>query len=220
MNTIYGRAWYRRGVARAVVTVAVGVVLVAWPTMVLDYLVKLIGAVLVVAGVVSLVVTWREREAERGRGDRTRGSGGWGLEGVTGAGTVVLGVVLWAMAGVFTDLLMWLFGLLLLVAGVGQVVLLLSARRWGRLPGMAWVFPLVVLLCGLVAFLDPFGAKEGLVRFFGLVVVFHGVTGLMNRYQVSRLWRMVHEDDGAGETRGHIAGKTGEVEDAEYEEVK
>ena len=104
------------------------------------------------------------------------------------------------------------------------MVLLLSARRWGRLPGMAWVFPLVVLACGLVAFLDPFGAKEGLVRFFGLVVVFQGVTGLMNRYQVSRLWRMANEGEGDGGTRGRIAGRNGEemgeMEDAEYEEVK
>ena len=205
MRIVYTTGSYKRKVVSSVITIALGVVLVVWPTEVLNYMVKLIGAVFFVIGAVSLVMSWQNREERAAMG----------LSSFSGIGSIILGVVLWAMSDFFTSMLMWLFGLLLLVAGVGQLVTLLSARRMGELPGVAYVFPIVILIAGLVSFLDPFSAKESLVMFFGCVVIFAGVTNLINQYSINKLRKRMEEE----EQRRRLEDEP-VVEDADYEEVR
>lgn len=204
MRIIYSSTSYKKTVVSSIITIAVGIVLVMWPTEVLNYMVKLIGAVFLVTGVVSLILSYQNREERAARG----------LNSFSGVGSIILGIVLWAMAGFFTDMLMWLFGLLLLIAGTGQLVALFSARRMGDLPGMAYVFPILLLIAGLVSFLDPFSAKESLVMFFGAMTIFYGITSLINQYNINKLRKMAREE----EQRQKLNGT--EIVDTDYEEVK
>lgn len=204
MRIIYSSTSYKKTVVSSIITIAVGIVLVMWPTEVLNYMVKLIGAVFLVTGVVSLILSYQNREERAARG----------LNSFSGIGSIILGIVLWAMAGFFTDMLMWLFGLLLLIAGTGQLVALFSARRMGNLPGMAYVFPILLLIAGLVSFLDPFSAKESLVMFFGAMTIFYGITSLINQYNINKLRKMAREE----EQRQKLNGT--EIVDTDYEEVK
>lgn len=204
MRIVYTTASYKKRVVSSVITIALGLVLVLWPTEVLNYMVKLIGAVFLVTGVVSLILSYQNREERAARG----------LNSFSGIGSIILGIVLWAMAGFFTDMLMWLFGLLLLIAGTGQLVALFSARRMGDLPGMAYVFPILLLIAGLVSFLDPFSAKESLVMFFGAMTIFYGITSLINQYNINKLRKMAREE----EQRQKLNGT--EIVDTDYEEVK
>ncbi len=204
MRIIYSSTSYKKTVVSSIITIAVGIVLVMWPTEVLNYMVKLIGAVFLVTGVVSLILSYQNREERAARG----------LNSFSGIGSIILGIVLWAMAGFFTDMLMWLFGLLLLIAGTGQLVALFSARRMGDLPGMAYVFPILLLIAGLVSFLDPFSAKESLVMFFGAMTIFYGITSLINQYNINKLRKMAREE----EQRQKLNGT--EIVDTDYEEVK
>lgn len=204
MRIIYSSTSYKKTVVSSIITIAVGIVLVMWPTEVLNYMVKLIGAVFLVTGVVSLILSYQNREERAARG----------LNSFSGIGSIILGIVLWAMAGFFTDMLMWLFGLLLLIAGTGQLVALFSARRMGDLPWMAYVFPILLLIAGLVSFLDPFSAKESLVMFFGAMTIFYGITSLINQYNINKLRKMAREE----EQRQKLNGT--EIVDTDYEEVK
>ncbi|MDY4043291.1 MAG: DUF308 domain-containing protein [Marinifilaceae bacterium] len=204
MRIIYSSTSYKKTVVSSIITIAVGIVLVMWPTEVLNYMVKLIGAVFLVTGVVSLILSYQNREERAARG----------LNSFSGIGSIILGIVLWAMAGFFTDMLMWLFGLLLLIAGTGQLVALFSARRMGDLPGMAYVFPILLLIAGLVSFLDPFSAKESLIMFFGAMTIFYGITSLINQYNINKLRKMAREE----EQRQKLNGT--EIVDTDYEEVK
>lgn len=204
MRIIYSSTSYKKTVVSSIITIAVGIVLVMWPTEVLNYMVKLIGAVFLVTGVVSLILSYQNGEERAARG----------LNSFSGVGSIILGIVLWAMAGFFTDMLMWLFGLLLLIAGTGQLVALFSARRMGDLPGMAYVFPILLLIAGLVSFLDPFSAKESLVMFFGAMTIFYGITSLINQYNINKLRKMAREE----EQRQKLNGT--EIVDTDYEEVK
>ena len=201
MRIVYTTASYKKRVVSSVITIALGLVLVLWPTEVLNYMVKLIGAVFFVIGVISLVMSYQNREERAAMG----------LSSFSGIGSVILGIVLWAMSDFFTSMLMWLFGLLLLIAGIGQMVTLLTARRMGSLPGVAYVFPILILIAGLVSFLDPFSAKESLVMFFGCVVIFAGVTNLINQYSINKLRKRMEEEE---QRRRLEEGQ--EVEDADY----
>jgi uncharacterized membrane protein HdeD (DUF308 family) len=178
----------------AIVAIALGVVLVAWPARVLDYMVKVIGATFCVIGIVSLLLSVRER------------SRSGGMIPASGVGSIVLGVVLWLMSGLFTDALIYLLGFLLLVAGAGQLALLVVARRVYRVPTISYLFPFVTLAVGVLVIANPFEAKETIVVVFGVTSIFWGASQLVNHYAIGR-------------SRGTTRQEEVETVDAEYEEV-
>ena len=192
MQIIYTSGNYKRTIVKSIVAIVLGLVLVLWPTEVLNYTVKIIGAVFCVTGIISFLVSMRDN----------------------GIGSIILGILLWSMADFFTNMLMYLLGFILIVAGIGQLVMLTSARKFGHIAPLSYVYPVIILLAGLIVFANPFSAKEGIITFFGAVTIFYGITDLINHYKVNQLRKETHETEQQQKMGG------GEIEDAEYEEIE
>ena len=137
-----------------------------------------------------------------------------GTDLFNGIGSIILGILLWSMADFFTNMLMYLLGFILIVAGIGQLVMLTSARKFGHIAPLSYVYPVIILLAGLIVFANPFSAKEGIITFFGAVTIFYGITDLINHYKVNQLRKETH----GTEQQQKMGG--GEIEDAEYEEIE
>ena len=202
MQIIYTSGNYKRTIVKSIVAIVLGLVLVLWPTEVLNYTVKIIGAVFCVTGIISFLVSMRDQD-ERSA---------WGLVSFNGIGSIILGILLWSMADFFTNMLMYLLGFILIVAGIGQLVM--SARKFGYIAPLSYVYPVIILLAGLIVFANPFSAKEGIITFFGAVTIFYGITDLINHYKVNQLRKETHE----AEQQQKLGGS--EIEDAEYEEIE
>lgn len=54
MQIIYSSTSYKRSVIKSIIAIVLGLILVLWPTEVLNYTVKIIGAVFFITGLVSL----------------------------------------------------------------------------------------------------------------------------------------------------------------------
>ena len=117
MQIIYTSGNYKRTIVKSIVAIVLGLVLVLWPTEVLNYTVKIIGAVFCVTGIISFLVSMRDQDERSARG----------LTSFNGIGSIILGILLWSMADFFTNMLMYLLGFILIVAGIGQLVMLTSA---------------------------------------------------------------------------------------------
>ena len=204
MQIIYTSGNYKRTIVKSIVAIVLGLVLVLWPTEVLNYTVKIIGAVFCVTGIISFLVSMRDQNERSARG----------LTSFNGIGSIILGILLWVMADTFTNILMYLLGFILVVAGIGQLVVLISARRFGQISGMSYLFPIIVLLAGIVIFANPFSAKEGIITFFGAIAILYGITDLSNQRRINQLRKEAHE----AEQQQKLGG--GEIEDTEYEEVE
>ena len=197
MQIIYTSGNYKRTIVKSIVAIVLGLVLVLWPTEVLNYTVKIIGAVFCVTGIISFLVSMRDQDERSARGL-----------------TSFNGILLWSMADFFTNMLMYLLGFILIVAGIGQLVMLTSARKFGHIAPLSYVYPVIILLAGLIVFANPFSAKEGIITFFGAVTIFYGITDLINHYKVNQLRKETHE----AEQQQKMGG--GEIEDAENEEIE
>jgi len=204
MQIIFTSTSYKRTVVKSIVAIVLGLILVIWPTEVLNNIVKIIGGVFFVAGLVSFLVSYRERDERAAMG----------LTSFNGFGSMLLGVLLFFMADFFTSMLMYLLGFLLAVAGVGQLVMLISARRLGMQSLVVYIFPVLLLIAGVVVFVNPFQAKESIITLFGVMSIFYGITDLINRRKINRLQKEeFYQGKGKSLTRP-------EIEDADYEEVK
>lgn len=105
MQIIYTSGNYKRTIVKSIVAIVLGLVLVLWPTEVLNYTVKIIGAVFCVTGIISFLVSMRDQDERSARG----------LTSFNGIGSIILGILLWSMADFFTNMLMYLLGFILLL---------------------------------------------------------------------------------------------------------
>lgn len=200
----YYSSTYKRTAVKSVIVILLGLVLVIWPTEVLNSMVKIIGGVFCVTGIVSFLVSYRNREERSAMN----------MSSFNGIGSIILGLLLFFMADFFTDMLMYVLGFLLIVAGIGQLVVLTSARRWGSLSPVSYIFPVLILIAGVIVIANPFETKESFVILFGIMSIFYGVTDLINQYHINKLRKEV-----ADKTQEEKLGRH-EIEDAEYEDVK
>lgn len=200
---IYYSSTYKRSVAGALISIAMGFVLLLWPAHVLNYTVQIIGAVFCIIGIVSLVMSLRENRKNPS-----------GLASVTGIGSIVLGLVLWFMSDTFTSLLMYLLGFVLLVMGIVQLTSYLSARKFGHIPFVSYLFPIVLLLMGLLILGDPNLAKETIIMLFGGAAVFYGITDLISQGRINKMRQNARQE----EQRERLGGTA--IEDTTFEEVE
>ena len=115
MQIIYTSGNYKRTIVKSIVAIVLGLVLVLWPTEVLNYTVKIIGAVFCVTGIISFLVSMRDQDERSARG----------LTSFNGIGSIILGILLWSMADFFTNMLMFYKWIKLFFHQFGDLFLLI-----------------------------------------------------------------------------------------------
>ena len=68
MQIIYTSGNYKRTIVKSIVAIVMGLVLLLWPTELLNYPVKIIGHVFSVTGIISFLVSMRDQDERSARG--------------------------------------------------------------------------------------------------------------------------------------------------------
>lgn len=203
MRIIYSSASYRKSVLRAVFSIVLGVVLVMWPGTALNYIIMLIGALFLISGLISFAYSYRNRVD-------TKSSG---LLSFNGIGSIILGLLLVCVPSAFAKVLMFVLGFILVVAAIGQMVVLSSAKKFGySSPVFSYLFPALILIAGIIILFDPFKSAESIFILFGITAIFYGVTDLISQYNINRVRKTAE--------RQKKENGEDDIEDVDYEEIK
>lgn len=156
-------------VIRSICIVMVGLLLVVWPETAIIYLVIAIGALFLIPGLVSVVgYVFRGRQA--------------GMPfPIIGIGSSLFGIWLMISPAFFVGILMYVLGVLLVFAGISQIVNLMNIRSWAQVSGGYFVIPILILLAGIVVLLNPFAAASVPFIILGVSSIVYGATDIMNR---------------------------------------
>lgn len=204
MQIVYTSTKYKGAVSRAILSIALGVVLVMWPDAVPKYIVMSIGVLFLATGLISFIASNKNR-TERPRS----------FLPYAGIGSIILGLLLLCMAPVFVTVFMYLLGCILVIAAVGQFVTLSAARQFGYVSMVSFLFPVLILIAGIIVLFNPFEANKGVFILFGVTAIFYGITDLINQYNIRKVRHASEEKE-----RIVRMNKNQDVEDAEYEEIK
>lgn len=204
MHIVYTTSNYRGAIYRAVLAILLGLALLIWPGDALKYVVMLIGVVFLVIGVLSFILSSRNREENRRS-----------IAPMSGVGSIILGLLLVCLPSAFVTVFMYLLGFILVVAAVGQLVTLTAARQFGHIAPVSYLFPVLILVVGIVILFDPFSSAKTVFILFGATSIFYGVTDLLNQYAI----RKMRKENEEKEKIVKMGGES-DVEDAEYEEVE
>lgn len=161
-------------ILRSVFAIVLGLVLVFWPEAAVNYLVMTIGVLFIIPGIISMLAYFtRDKKADELQP----------MFPIEGAGSILLGVWLVVMPGFFVNILMYVLGALLVVAGIQQIAVLAMARKWNRVPAGFYLVPALILITGIAILAYPFETAANTFVIFGVASLFYGITELVNWYK-------------------------------------
>lgn len=129
----------------------IGVLLVAWPDMAVNYLVITVGVLFLIPGLVGVFSYFSSVQKRRREGVRV-------MFPVVALGSALFGIWLVLMPAFFVTIFMYVLGVLLLLGGLSQLSEFVAARSYVRVPAGMYVFPVLVMAAGLVVLFNPFEA--------------------------------------------------------------
>lgn len=156
---------------RIVFALIIGLVLVIWPDAASNYLVITIGVLFIIPGLMGLISYFMLDKNQPHR---------FPLEGL---GSILFGTWLAIMPAFFANVLMYLLGLILALAGVQQIYSIYIARRWTTVPAAFYIFPVLILSSGLLILFNPVGVRNTAFLIIGITSIVYAVTELINWFR-------------------------------------
>ena len=209
MEIVYTSTNFKGAILRAILAIVFGGILLVWPEQALVYIVMAIGLVFLVTGIAAFIVS-----------NKYRGDSNKGVVPASGIGSMILWVILISIPLTFAAVLVFMLGAMLIIAAVGQLFTLSLARQMGVVSWVNYLFPILIMLAGIVILFNPFetasGISKGASILFGIMAIFYGVTNLWNNYLLYKLRRK----NGNDENFVKIDKNSDEIEDVTYEDVK
>lgn len=186
---------FQSSIFRAFCAIVVGILLIKFPQDGVTWLTVAIGVLFLLSGIIALIAYMN---AKKHAGEYTitdsQGriiSGGQPTFPIVGAGSVILGLVLATTPGVFINGLMYILGAIMILGGINQLVNLVSARRFGKIPFGFWVAPSLILITGLYVVLKPMESAELPLLILGWCSLLYGITELINALKIHSIRKKV-----------------------------
>lgn len=195
------------GPLRALIALAVGIMMVVNPGEALTTVVKVIAAFLLASGLVSLVV-----------GLRNKKDGSLPLMSFNALVDVLLGLFLFVFPGFVAKFMIYLIGFALLAFGVVQILALASARKMTGLGFGAFVLPIIVTLVGGFILFNPF-AESVMVMITGAALVVYGASELLSSWRMKKAIDEYEIRQAPEKETPVQENPVAEVKDVDYEKV-
>lgn len=199
------------GIIRAVIAILIGCIMVIKPETSLIFLVKVIAAVLIASGIVSLVY-----------GIVNRSSGGLGLMVFNTVVNILIGVLLFMFPVTVASFVTVLVGIVLVVFGLFQIIAMASASRLILLGFWSFILPVICTLGGVLVLLNPFRTASSLTLVAGIAILVYGVSELFASWKMSRAMHEYEIKFPSGENKGRKQGggiDYDAAKDAEFEKA-
>jgi uncharacterized membrane protein HdeD (DUF308 family) len=187
---IFGYKSRVNGPMRALVALAVGVMMVVYPASALTTVVKIIAAFMIASGVVSLVVGIRDKDR-----------GALPLMSFNALVNLLLEILMFVFAPVIAKFVIYLVGFVLLAFGIVQIAAFLGARRIMPVSLGSFVLPIVVTMVGGFILFNPF-AESVMTIIAGSALVLYGVSEFLSSWRMKKVKDF--EDSQVDEQEAHV----------------
>lgn len=182
---------------RALCAMLVGFLLVSNPQTMTTLLVQIIGGLFTLSGVVAVIGYFvnnhqherRVRKAAQLGQEAPRQSSLVNMFPVVGIGSLAFGVFLLLMPNMFIHILMYVLGLLMVLAGASQCWSLVSYRKVAPLTWSAFVLPLLILAAGIYVLCQPSEGASLPFTILGIACICYGVAEFFNGLRLHRFQR-------------------------------
>ena len=182
-------------VFRAICAIAVGIMLIKYPDNTVTWITVAIGVLFLLSGIISMVVYYHTLRQVSKQEVLSNGAYISDAEGnritidkptfpIVGVGSAILGLLLALTPNIFVTALMYIIGGILVLGAINQFMNLLSARHFGNIGFVYWIFPCLILLTGLYVIIKPMDPPAMAMLILGWCTLLYGVTELINALKI------------------------------------
>lgn len=177
---------------RALIAIVAGILLIQFRENATKWMTKAVGALFFLSGLFSCITYYVENKQAKAEPTRLTDDGREVMVKrpyfpIVGLGSMILGLVLTLMTESFISLLMYTLGGILILGAINQFFNLISARRYGTIPVLFWIFPAVLLLAAAFFISKPVEAmSDTLLLPLGWCFIFYGVVECVNSLRIHR----------------------------------
>ncbi len=166
-NIFFDRSY---GYIRALITLICGTLIVIYPGIIEKTIIITIGIGLIVIGLISIAQSNTKKA-------QSQYSSIFLFNSIM---NILFGVVLLVFPSFFSGLIWFVFGLLTLLFGIGELSSLIHYRKIRPLKLIVFIPSIITTICGVVILFNPFETRNILYIFFGIVLIFYGISELIS----------------------------------------
>lgn len=191
----------RSSIFRAVCAIVTGILLINNPDSTVKWITVAIGVMFLLSGAISLATYFNARKRS-GANEIYDAEGRLIVQArptfpVVGLGSVLLGLTLAVIPGVFIKTLMYALGGIIILGSINQFMTLLNAKKMFRVPVWFWIGPSLILITGVFIIIRPIDASALPLLIIGWCLLFYGVTEFINAVKIYKETRnQVRINDG------------------------
>ncbi|MBO5873438.1 MAG: DUF308 domain-containing protein [Rikenellaceae bacterium] len=166
--------FYTRGIS----AIVLGLVFMIWPGSSIDYIMRILGIVLLIIGVITLTNYLRIKKHHTGLQYNQR------VTPYMAALMLAVSLLLLIFPRVFVNFIMIIMGVLLLIAALELFATISWRRKFGIIPRFFYIFPLVLVISGVLVITQPFATATGVWVLCGAALVFYGIVELLSSSRI------------------------------------
>ena len=163
-------------IIRAISAVVLGALLVLCPQNAISFVVITIGILFIVPGLLALINYFASNKANRPEMPFL----------FAGIGSLLFGVVLVAIPQFFVSVLMYVLGIILIIGGIEQIIVLIRARKNATVSFAFYLIPLLILAAGILVLFNPFKTAETLFILIGIACFIYGIMEFIYWFKFKR----------------------------------
>ena len=162
-------------IIHALISILIGVLLIAYPNVALDFMVYIIGVFSILIGIITLFSLKNQVNVTSGRRYMLI------MNGIIG---ILLGLVFIAFPNIFRNILFILIGVIIMVVASMQFYMLWQRKMIdSKASATIFILPAVIFITGALIVYDPFTTAEITVRAIGIAVLLYGIFELILRWK-------------------------------------
>jgi uncharacterized membrane protein HdeD (DUF308 family) len=197
------------GPLRALIAVAVGVLMIVYSDQAMNLVVKIIAAFILASGFVSLAVGLRRKDDSTSK-----------LMNFNAVVDILIAAFLFVFNGFVANLIIYLIGFVLLCSGLFQLISLVSARRVAHLGLGSYLMPILVMGSGAFLLFNPEFTKSSISFIAGAALIVYGVSELFSSWKMKKAIdeyevRRASRSDASQDVDENVV----EAKDVDYEKV-
>lgn len=143
-----------------------------------NYFVVLAGILFVLTGVINLVVYVNKKDDNGVRENKGMSLAlGW----MVSVSAIILGICMLSFSSTFNAMIPFIFGLLIFFGAVMlSIMMLVNARKYIKVPLWLWIFPLAMIILGIVTITRKAVVDDSLIMIMtGVSMILFGFTGIV-----------------------------------------
>ena len=162
---------------KAISSIVLGLCLLFWPDFALAIIVKIIAAFLVLVGIITFVIAVNARS-------KTGGISVWSA--INTCASIILGLFIFLFPTFFIEFLTFLFGAILIFAGIVQLSVLFGFSKQAPVSGVLYIIPILIIICGLLFFFMPDLSSQLVTMIFGGAILLFGISEIISGRELSK----------------------------------